>query len=212
MAKNNFQTLSQIDATNLAGTMVEVMSADPAAFGLTPGQVVELEAAYENYKAKCAAFSHAELQYHAAASSKANSRTALAKVMATVAKLVYANPLVSDENIVRSGLSIPNKPRRGAAKVPGYLSAKAVLPNGVLLQWQRNGNPYGVNFFIEHKRVGEPWTMIAATQASKILLKGYPPGETVCFRVAASRRNITSQTSNHASIYSLAANHVMKAA
>lgn len=71
----------------------------------------------------------------------------------------------------------------------------------MFLSWERNGNPYSVQFVIEAKVGTGEWEIAAMTTKAKITLENYVPGQEASFRVYAQKNELESSPSNVAVIY-----------
>jgi len=178
-----------------------VVAANPAAVGLTPAQVAELESAADAFSAAYATSEAAKGLLAGLIGEKDEERMNSESVARELCQMILANPAVSTAVKGQLGLSISPRPFPVVSSPEG-LCANAFANGTVLVKWNRAGAPFSTTFTLE-ARVGtsKTWVLVAATSKSRVTLTGYKPGEQVLFRVQASRGGKTSPPSNVAVIY-----------
>lgn len=203
MPKNEIQSLSPDALVHLADRMiVAIDAATPAAYGITTGQVGFLGAQRDALETANQAATNAKAAARAAIQDRDAKGASCTTVVATIANIVYANPAVTPAMIADLGLSPRSTTRTRVVPVtPLRLTAIPQPTGAILVEWDRNGNPSGVNFVVEAQVGGGDWRFVQDTTATRLLLSGYAPGMPVSFRVSASKNKTTSDPSSVATLY-----------
>lgn len=200
---NSYSKLSDPSLNSTVGTTTSYLIEEYASYGLTEAEVAAVDEVNADLAAAMALQATLEASKLAATQAKFDARGAVIAAAGNLAAKVYANPAVDDTMLLKAGLA----PR------PTYSSAKPLVPvtgllataqaNGeVSLKWNRSGNSDSVTFVIEAQSTsGGPFNFVISTTRTRVKLTGYEPGQTVTFRVRATRTNASAAPSNLATIY-----------
>jgi hypothetical protein len=175
---------------------------DPSAYGLTNGQVTALQNSGTALNTKVNDAVAAEAAFRAAIQAKLTARETALDNVSLCAGLMYATPGVTNEMVAAAGF----QPRDVVPTpiFPVEVTSLVATPyaNGtVKLEWNRNGNPYGVEFVIETSADGSSWSQHAVTKRKSLTLQGFTPGVTKWFRIRATNRGLYSAPSTSTVIY-----------
>jgi hypothetical protein len=163
-----------------------VQNADP--YAIPAGNLTALNAANTNLASAITSAQNAENAFHAAIAAKNAAMASVLDAIKPIAKLVYANALLTEAEIAATGLAIhdtqPTPVTVGPISNPvvnAFADATAVLT------WDRNGNPQGVIFEVESSTNGTDWSFWGSTTRRKAELSGVTPGVTRWFRIRAAK-------------------------
>ncbi|MEQ1823433.1 MAG: fibronectin type III domain-containing protein [Fimbriimonadaceae bacterium] len=206
MAKNTFDKLNPSDLKTLSMQVVTAISLSPTTWGATATQVTNLTAKNTTLGTT---ITNAEATRVAAKAATQAQSAAVAAVVADlmlIAKQMYAKAGLTPEQIQSTGLAVHDSGKSTVNPLQVIKFTATPYADGqVEFSWKRNGNPYGVQFFIEASVDGGAWQQVYATKKQKIKLQGFTPGVPVIFRVVTANRNELSAPSLTASIYEEAA-------
>lgn len=205
MARNIYADLSDaqlVDFTAQAVTAYNAAAGPPNLFGLTPAQITALQTAGTALQTAITNAAASEAAFHSDIQAKAAARQTVLNNIGLCAGIMYATPTATPELIAGAGF----QPRDTTAtpilpQEPSTLTATPFSNGTVKLRWERNGNPYGVEFFIEVSNDGVVWSLHSATKKKSITLNGFAPGVPKWFRVTATNRSVFSIPSQSAGIY-----------
>jgi len=200
---NNIERLADHDLKKLVGVMYSAILGNEGSYGLSPGDSAELLTRLDNFTALLNDAAIAKVAAMAATTAKNNGRANLVDEVTVLARRIYADPSVSNALLAEAGLSPRNhsKPRI-VPKETTNLVASPFADGRVRLQWNKNGNKYGVTYLVETSGDGHNWRLITVTTKTQIILQGFEPGQTAWFRILATRNEKTSLPSSVATIYS----------
>ncbi|HMS56814.1 MAG TPA: fibronectin type III domain-containing protein [Fimbriimonadaceae bacterium] len=178
------------------------ITANPTRYSLTAPIATELATVAELYNDSLIAQEAARAAFAAAVQEKLAQHEAALSLFSQYLNVIYSAPTVSDADIASLGMSPRSTTRTPVTPVePLNLIATPTPAGTVTLEWDRNGNPYSVNFVIESKTAETDWEIVEMTTKSKITLYNYVPGQTAWFRAYAQKNNENSVPSNVAVIY-----------
>lgn len=206
MPSNNLQTMSPADLLNLATQMKTTIGPGPlTTYGVSTAQIAALATGDTDLAAAITAVVAAKAAYHSAIQARDAKQDECLSAMVSIAKTVYANSAVTPTMIAALGLQPHSTSRtRITPATPTELTATPSPDGTVLLKWNRNANPSGVNFLIETQTGTGDWTFLQDTGAARVQISGYTPGVSVSFRVTASKNGLMSAASLPTVIYSSA--------
>lgn len=183
-------------ATQCAGHQTELglTNAQLAALGTAQGAAIDALATAEDSKNA----------YRAAIADKDVAiATAIKTVQPLIAKF-QADPNLSPGLLAILGV-VPRTPGGGTREVtlPTNLMADVNAVAGqVTLTWDPNGNAPRTRYKIEAAPTAAgPWSLVYVTERKRVVLTGYAAGETVYFRVFASRGGRNNGPTNLVAIY-----------
>jgi len=134
----------------------------------------------------------------AATNNKNLKKANLVMQLRSTAQQIQARPGVPDSIKKQLGLksSIPTPIPTGPFP-PIELSYELISEKVILLKWNRNGNPQGVNFLIEASALKDKdYKIIDTTTKSSIETSYRDPSGKTYFQVRAKRGDITTEPSN----------------
>ncbi|MEQ1821132.1 MAG: fibronectin type III domain-containing protein [Fimbriimonadaceae bacterium] len=213
MAKNSFHDSPIPELLTLANQLVATIGASPSTFGATLTQVTSASAARDALNVASATKENAYLAAKAATQGQDTAKAALVSQITVLAKQVYAKSGLTDQQIQSTGLAVHDVKRSKITPlVPTNLVAQAFANGDVKLDWSRNGNPYGVTFFIEASVDGGAWTQVFSTKRKSVKLANFLPGVPTNFRLYAWNNNESSSYSTTAWIYNAEASAALRLA
>lgn len=201
----NISELYRLTESSLADELTflgTTIAGNPTRYALTAPIATSLSDAAEAYATALAEQETARAAFVEAVAAKTDLRASALELFAAYLNVVYAAPTVTDTDIASLGLA-PRSSTRSAV-VPQQPLGLVATPNPagtVFLSWERNGNPYSVQFVIEAKVGTGEWEIAAMTTKAKITLENYVPGQEASFRVYAQKNELESSPSNVAVIY-----------
>ncbi|MEQ1822071.1 MAG: fibronectin type III domain-containing protein [Fimbriimonadaceae bacterium] len=202
MAKNSFHGTPIPNLVTLASQLITTIGVSPSTFGATAAQVTSITAARDALSTAAAAKANAYLAAKAATQGQDTAKDALIDQITVLAKQVYAKGGLTPQQIQSTGLAVHDtSPTKITPLVPTNLVAQAFANGDVNLSWDRNGNPYGVTFFIEASVDGNTWTQVFSTKRKSVKLANFAPGVPTNFRLYAWSNNESSSYSTTAWIY-----------
>lgn len=137
-----------------------------------------------------------------ATATKRGFRTASEQQFRVTAKIIAANPNITDALKSELGLSVV--PGTLGPVVPVIdLSATGFANGDNNLRWKRNGNANGTTFRVEAKYgASSEWTFVATTNRIRYVHTGQTPGVMVTYRIISQRGEVQSSPSSETVIYS----------
>lgn len=158
------------------------------------GELEEIQDASEAYITALSALNTARAAYLAAVEAKDAARASMIETDRRYVAQFQALPNLDPKILL--ALDVPQRKTAGsrsAAITPTNPVANA-FPNGdVVIRFGRNGNSSSTVFTVERSRdLGETWTSVFSSARTRVKLSGYTPGETVWFRVFATRNGTVS--------------------
>lgn len=186
MAKNTFYRLGAEPLQTFGVALFAQVDGDTP-YEIPAGQLTALSGANTALGTAINAAQEAENAYHAAVAAKETARQSLVSAISAVAGTIYANSALTEAEIAATGLAVHDTTR---SPVPVFsvtnTTIAAAADGTALLEWDRNGNAYGVLFEVESSTNGATWTLWTSTKRRRITLSGVTPGVTRWFRVRAS--------------------------
>ncbi|MEQ1932781.1 MAG: fibronectin type III domain-containing protein [Fimbriimonadaceae bacterium] len=206
MAQNTFNKSNPNDLKTLAAQVISTMTLSPTTWGATATQITNLGTKNATLGTT---ITNAEATRVAAKTATQAQTAAVDAVVAdlmVIARQMYAKAGLTSEQIQATGLAVHDASKSVVTPLQvSNFTATPFADGQVEFAWNRNGNPYGVQFFIEASVDGGAWTQVYATKRKKLKLQGFTPGVPVIFRVVTANRNELSAPSLTASIYEEAA-------
>ncbi len=206
MAKNVYSALNPSDLKTLAQQVINQVGVSPTVWGATATQISNLSAKNTTLGTTV---TNAETTRVAAKTATQAQTAAVAAVVAdlmVIARQIYAKAGLTSEQIQSTGLAVHDATKSVITPLQvSNFTATPFADGQVEFAWNRNGNPYGVQFFIEASVDGGAWGQVFATKRRKVKLQGFTPGVPAMFRVVSANRNEVSAPSLTASIYEEAA-------
>lgn len=192
MASNTFYKMGS-EALETFGLALFAQVDGDTPYQIPAGQLTALSGANTALGAAINAAQEAENAYHAAIAAKETARQNLVSAISAVAGTIYANSALTDAEIAATGLAVHDTTR---SPVPVYSVTNATIAAAAdgtaILEWDRNGNAYGVLFEVESSTNGTTWTLWTSTKRRRITLSGVTPGVTRWFRVRATTSSSAS--------------------
>jgi hypothetical protein len=184
------------------GQLSAAVVANPGKYGLTASEVSALTAKVSSWNTCQADAAAARANALAKTQAQVAQRKVMEDTISALAVKFYANPGLTDADIVAAGLEPRDTVRtRHEPKEPLNLLAHPKANGTVQLVWERNGNSMGTIFEIDQRTEQGHWQQVVSTTKRRITLSGYKPGEGMWFRVRATWNGTTSVPSNEAPIY-----------
>lgn len=173
-----------------------VCSANSAALGLTPANLLEISTAAASFGTNVNSATAAKATAKAVVEAKDLQKKTTRAVISKYGKTFRANAAVTD-NLLEQ-LMLPHHKTPGTKSAPTIPTSVVASADGdglVKLSWNRNGNVYGTQFLIESRNdPAANWTLIGGTTQAKFENQA-TPGSYVAYRVSAQRRSVTSAAS-----------------
>jgi hypothetical protein len=203
MPENTYFKMTDEELSTFIATAAAAFTAGPAtAYGLTAAQVTALQTAGTDLDTSVQDSANAEAAFREEIQKKLARREDALSNISLCAGLMYATPGVTDAMVAAAGFQPHDTvPTPIVPQEPTSLVATPNANGTVFLSWNRNGNPYGVEFIIETGSDGVSWQQWTVTKKKSLTLDGFTPGVQKWFRVKASNRGLTSVASNSAAIY-----------
>lgn len=202
MAENTYSKLSDAQLVTFIAQAGAAFTPTPANYGLTAAQVTALTTAGTDLDTSITAATAAEAAFRSAIQDKNTKREAALSNVQLCAGLMYATPNIKASTIAAAGFQPHDT--SPTPILPQEPTALVAFPNAngtTFLSWERNGNPYGVEFVIETSPDGAAWTQSAVTKKKSYTMDNCPPGVAKWFRVKATNRGLTSVASTAVAIY-----------
>jgi hypothetical protein len=174
------------------------------ALGLTPDQVIAISSAQGAFIDALTSVEGAKSTYKAAVADKDAAETSAIQTVQPFIARFQANPNLTPGLLATLGV-VPRNPGRTHREVslPTQLQASVNAVAGqVTLSWDPNGNPSYTQYRIEAApSPAGPWSVVYVTERKRVTLTGYEAGNSVSFRVYASRAGKTNGPTNIITIY-----------
>lgn len=202
MTISGLYKLSEPELADKLTFISNVIVGNPTNYTLTAPIAAALQNAAEIYAQALVDQESAQAAFTTAVQAKSDFRADALNLITQYLNVIYAAPTVDDTAITALGLT-PRATTRTTVTPQQPLALLAVpSPTGQCeLSWNRNGNPFSVQFVIESRTNTTEWDIHSITSKSKVMLNGLVPGETTWFRVYAQKNNDFSVPSNVAVIY-----------
>ena len=202
MASNRIQNLSP-EALLALGRLVQskIGSTPGGPYGVSITQIGAVEDETTSLGVANDAVESSRAAWHEAVQERLIVQQRCSDAVVSVANTAYGNPLVTPSMIAALGLSPRSKARaKVVPQTPIELTATPTNNGTIVVRWNRNGNPQGVNFLVEGRSGGGEWGLLQDTTAASLKLSGFA-GQAMEFRVAASKGGVTSAPSEVASVF-----------
>lgn len=198
---NNFSNLTDAQLIAALTSMVNGLDGQTAIYGLTTADYTALESDAGQFNSSVESATLAEDARKAATANKRTRKSAAVTRLGNLAKRIYGNPAVTNEQLANVGLA----PRstggtRQTPKTPLDFLALAGVEGQVNFKWKRNANPRTAIFVIQQWQSGS-WATIALTNKLNVTLTGFPLNVTARFRVLAQVNQEASLPSNESVIW-----------
>lgn len=183
-------------------TFVTVAGPNPAKYGITAAQIIEITAARNDLQTLIDARNAAEDAFRSSVTAQQDSRKTQEPKASYIYQSIKINTAIPDADKEAVGVS-PNKPRTKTPPVrPESLVVNGYEDGRNVLKWKRAGNKATTQFIIEVKFEGETaFAYLATTTDTKFEQLGVKPGRRATYRVKAQRSGEESTYSNEASVY-----------
>ncbi len=200
---NAYRKLTDSALNTTIGATTSILIENYLQYGVSEAEVEQLDALNFDLATNISVQATLEAAKLAGTQAKLDSRELVIDAAYNLIDKIYANPAVDDEALLKANLA--PRPTHSSAKplqqVTGLL-ATASANGDVLLKWNRSGNTPTVTFVVEAQSAPSgPFNFAVSTTRTRITLSGYEPGQTVTFRVRATRTSASSAPSNLATIY-----------
>ncbi|MEQ1821935.1 MAG: fibronectin type III domain-containing protein [Fimbriimonadaceae bacterium] len=182
-----------------------VCSANSAALGLTPATLAEITGTNTAYGTSLNAWVTARVASFNAQDAKDLQKKTSKAVISKFAKQFRANQAISDSLLAQLQLA-PHKPPKNASPPaqPTQLTANANGLGFVKLKWSRKGNKPNTTYQIEYRSEAvTSWTILDSTTKAKFEYQA-DPGQSIQFRIIASRAGLASEPSVPVSLWEVA--------
>ncbi len=181
---------------------VDVSITNQLVLGLVPADITALEAARDDFGTARTARANAAAAAVASTVNKNNNRTSVLAIVGGYNALWQADSGVSDLIIADLGLTVHDEtPSTIGVFTPLNFTASGQGNGNVTMKWQRNGNKWGCNFFVEVSTDnGVTWSLKTATTKARITLIGVTIQPTI-YRVRAERNGTISGASSQSLVY-----------
>ena len=181
---------------------VDVANTNSAVLGLGLPEILELETARDDFEAARTGRANAAAAAIAATVDKNNNRSGVLTLVGGYNSQWQADPAVSDLIIADLGLTVHDEtPSTIGVFTPLNFTASGQGNGNVTMKWQRNGNKWGCNFFVEVSTDnGVTWSLKTATTKARITLIGVTIQPTI-YRVRAERNGTISGASSQSLVY-----------
>lgn len=170
------------------------VSAYESELGIDAGELEEIQDTGTAFATAMSALNTARAEYAAAVEAKDAARNAVIEVNRKYIAQFQAIPNLDPK--VFNALDIPKRSNPGsrtAATTPDNLIAKAKADGSVSITFSRGTNSNNTVFTIEKStNNGTTWSTAFSSTRTRVKLNGFTPGNTVWFRVYATRNNTVS--------------------
>jgi hypothetical protein len=209
-----FYPSKDLELEKWSETLLEaIVTNGPGQFGLVTSDVTALTAVVDNFKTQLASAQLAEQARLAATVSKDSAKRSLTVRIGQINKKVQAAGISA---AVKTNAGLPVYDTDPSPIIAQDVDALVATPfwNGdVKLKWPRSGNKPGVKFNIfSSSNLGETWTLVTVTTATKFTDKNQTPGDTTWYRVQAFSKTNTANFSPIAMVYPGGAEEFLRAA
>lgn len=202
MAQNSYNTASIPSLVTLVNQILAAMSPSPTTYGATATQMTSLTTALDNLTTAASNKDSAYAAALAATQGQDTAKQAVIDQVQVLASQMYAKTTLTNEQIQATGLAVHDDVKSHVTpQQPTGLEAFAYADSTVFLKWNRNGNPYGIQFVVEAQVDGGAWTQVYSTKKKSARFGGFTPGVLTFFRVTAWNNDEASFPSLTASIY-----------
>ncbi len=182
-------------------TFASVATANATLLNLSTGQTTALTTASSDFTTAYNANRSAKANAKGKAAAKRTSRTSSEALFRATAKVITANPDISDDLKAELGLNVAPPPATPVVPVAD-LAVSGFANGDNKLVWKRNGNTKTTSFLIQAKYgSSNTWTLVAATNTIRYTHSGQTPGLQVIYRVISQRGGVQSSPSNEAIVY-----------
>ncbi len=199
---SDFSKLSDGALEAWYANFVDVANTNATVLGLGLPDILVLETARDDFEAARTGRANAAAAAIASTVDKNNNRTAVLALVGGYNAEWQADSAVSDLIIADLGLTVHDEtPSTIGVFTPLNFVASGQGNGNVTMKWQRNGNKWGCNFFVEVSTDnGVTWSLKTATTKARITLIGVTIQPTI-YRVRAERNGTISGASSQSLVY-----------
>lgn len=181
---------------------VEVVGDSPTDYGLTAGQVTDLQTNNNILATKMTDRVAKDEAAAAAVIAERDARKVVEPVCSYYNTTIKGNPDVSDEAKVAAGIDLKKPPTFTSPVAPTDLVVNGFENGTNVLKWKRAANKPNTQFIIEYREASETeFEYLATSTQTTYKHTGVTPGMQCAYRIKAQRAGEESPFSNVAVVY-----------